>query len=111
ISLSDIAKQTGVKAGDFAKRLLDYGHHAPTVYFPQIVPECFLIEPTETETRSTLDTFADAMIAIKNEAQNDPDKVKTAPHSTPIGRLDEYRAATQLDCSCHGSTASQISTR
>jgi len=99
ISLADVAKQTGVKAADFAKRLLDYGFHAPTVYFPQIVPECMLIEPTETETRSTLDAFAEAMIAIKSEAASDPEKVKAAPWKTPVGRLDEYRAATQLDVS------------
>ena len=102
ISLSDIAKDLGVKAGDFAKRLLDYGFHAPTVYFPQIVPESMLIEPTETETRATLDAFAEALIAIKSEAKSDPEKVKAAPWTTPVGRLDEYRAATQLDVSCLG---------
>jgi len=102
ISLNDIAKKTGVKAGDCAKRLLDYGFHAPTVYFPMIVPECMLIEPTETESRATLDAFAEALIGIKSEAQSDPDKVKGAPWTTPVGRLDEYRAATQLDISYLG---------
>jgi len=102
ISLSKIAAATGVKAGDFAKRLLDYGFHAPTVYFPMIVPECMLIEPTETECRATLDAFAEALIAIKSEAENDPEKVKGAPTTTPVGRLDEYRAATQLDVSYFG---------
>jgi glycine dehydrogenase subunit 2 len=97
ISLSDVAKRTGVKAGDFAKRLLDYGYHAPTVYFPMIVPECMLIEPTETETRATLDGFAEALAAIRREAESDPDKVKRAPHTMPVAKLDEYRAATQLD--------------
>ncbi|MBM3333113.1 aminomethyl-transferring glycine dehydrogenase subunit GcvPB [Candidatus Sumerlaeota bacterium] len=103
ISLSNIARETGVKAGDFAKRLLDYGFHAPTVYFPTIVPECMLIEPTETESRQTLDAFADALIAIKAEAQTDPDKVRGAPWTLPVSRLDEYRAATQLDVSYSGS--------
>jgi len=102
ISLSEIAQKTGVKAGDFAKRLLDYGFHAPTVYFPMIVPECLLIEPTETESRATLDAFAEALIAIKSEAQSDPEKVKGAPWTTPVARLDEYRAATQLDVSRFG---------
>jgi glycine dehydrogenase subunit 2 len=102
ISLSEIAAATGVKAGDFAKRLLDYGFHAPTVYFPQIVPECMLIEPTETECCATLDAFAEAMISIKGEAQADPEKVKGAPWTTPVVRLDEYRAATQLDMSYSG---------
>lgn len=102
ISLADVAKKTGVKAGDFAKRLLDYGFHAPTVYFPQIVPECMLIEPTETESRSTLDAFAEAMVAIKREAEGEPDKVKRAPATTPVGRLDEYGAATRLDVSYFG---------
>jgi glycine dehydrogenase subunit 2 len=102
ISLSKIAAATGVKAGDFAKRLLDYGFHAPTVYFPMIVPECMLIEPTETECRATLDAFAEALIAIKSEAESAPDKVKGAPWTMPVGRLDEYRAATQLDVSYFG---------
>ena len=102
ISLSDVAKATGVKAGDFAKRLLDYGFHAPTVYFPQIVPECFLVEPTETETRATLDAFAEALVAIKAEAANDPETVKKAPSRMPVARLDEYRAAMQLDASYFG---------
>lgn len=102
MSLSDLAKETGVKAGDVAKRLLDYGFHAPTVYFPQIVPECLLIEPTETETRETLDAFAEALIAIKKEAHNEPDAVKNAPSKMPVARLDEYRAATKLDASYFG---------
>jgi len=102
ISLSDIAKDLGVKAGDVGKRLLDYGFHAPTTYFPLIVPECMLIEPTETEARATLDAFAEALIAIRSEAKSDPEKVKAAPWTTPVGRLDEYRAATQLDVSHFG---------
>jgi len=102
ISLNEIAKKTGVKAGDFAKRLLDYGFHAPTVYFPMIVAECMLIEPTETETRATLDAFAEALIGVKGEAETDPEKVKGAPGTMPVARLDEYRAATQLDVSYFG---------
>ncbi len=102
ISLADLARETGVKAGDVAKRLLDYGFHAPTVYFPLIVPECLLIEPTETESRATLDAFANALIAIKGEARTDPEKVKGAPWTLPVSRLDEYRAATQMDVSYFG---------
>ena len=86
-----------VGAGDFAKRLLDYGFHAPTVYFPQLVPECLLIEPTETESRETLDAFVEAMIAIRDEARADADILHQAPYSCPVRRLDEVRAAKELD--------------
>ncbi len=84
-------------ATDVAKRLLDYGFHAPTIYFPLLVPECLLIEPTETEDRQTLDAFVDAMAAIWEEAKADIDKVKGAPYSQPVRRLDDVRAARQLD--------------
>jgi glycine dehydrogenase subunit 2 len=87
----------GLTATDLAKRLLDYGFHAPTVYFPLLVPECLLIEPTETESRETLDAFVDAMVAIRDEAEKDMDYVHGAPYSTPVRRLDEVRAAKQLD--------------
>lgn len=97
VTLKKMAKETGVTAGDVAKRLLDYGFHAPTIYFPLLVPECLLIEPTETETKETLDAFVDAMKKIKEEAETDPDKVKNAPYTTPVRRLDEVRAAKQLD--------------
>ncbi len=90
-------KRTGVKTMDVAKRLLDYGFHAPTIYFPLNVPEALMIEPTETETREELDRFADAMIAIAEEAESDPDMVMSAPHHTPVRRLDEGRAGRQLD--------------
>jgi len=80
-----------------AKRMLDYGFHAPTIYFPLIVEEAIMIEPTETESKRTLDEFADAMQAIAREAQDEPDVVRTAPHSTPVRRLDEVRAARQPD--------------
>lgn len=83
----------GVRAADIAKRLLDYGFYAPTVYFPLIVRECMLVEPTETESKATLDSFVDAMRAIAEEAQHSPDLVKGAPHTCCIGRLDEVAAA------------------
>ncbi|MCY4093656.1 MAG: aminomethyl-transferring glycine dehydrogenase subunit GcvPB [Gammaproteobacteria bacterium] len=101
ISLRQEAKETGVTAMDFAKRLLDYGFHAPTTYFPLLIPECFLIEPTETETKEELDAFADAMIAILKEAQQEPELVKQAPHQQPVGRLDEVQAVRHLDVTAH----------
>jgi len=82
---------------DFAKRLLDYGFHAPTTYFPLLVPECLLIEPTESEDIEALDAFVDAMIAIREEAHENPELVKSAPHNLPVRRLDDVRAARQLD--------------
>ncbi len=82
---------------DFAKRLLDHGFHAPTTYFPLLVPECLLIEPTETETKEELDGFVEAMIAIRREASEDPDTLKGAPYSMPVRRLDDVRAARHLD--------------
>jgi glycine dehydrogenase subunit 2 len=95
LSDSQLEKETGVKTLDVAKRLLDYGFHAPTVYFPLVVPGALMIEPTETETRETLDEFVAAMLAILKEARETPDLVKQAPHSTLVGRLDEARAARQ----------------
>jgi len=97
LTLKRESKELGVSAMDFAKRLLDYGHHAPTTYFPLLVPECFLIEPTETEDRETLDNFIRAMIEIKNEAQEDSEKLKMAPHTMPVKRLDDVKAARELD--------------
>ena len=97
LSLKRQARDHGVTAMDFAKRLLDYGQHAPTTYFPLLVPECLLIEPTETEAKEDLDAFVDAMIAIKQEAETDPAKVKGAPYTMPVRRLDDVRAAKQLD--------------
>ncbi len=90
-------KKMGAKALDIAKRLLDYGFHAPTIYFPLIVPEAFMIEPTETESRETLESFAEAMIEISKEAETDPEKLRHAPYNTPVRRLDEARAARELD--------------
>ncbi len=83
----------GVTTLDIAKRLLDYGYHPPTIYFPLVVSDALMIEPTETETPETLDGFCEAMLAIAQEAKDDPGLVKGAPYSTPVGRLDEARAA------------------
>ena len=94
-------KKYGVRTLDVAKRLLDYGFHAPTVYFPLIVPEALMIEPTETETKETLDAFAEAMIKIKKEAEENPDLLHEAPHVTPVRRLDEARAARELNVRWH----------
>jgi glycine dehydrogenase subunit 2 len=97
ISLKGIARETGVIAMDFAKALLDRGFHAPTTYFPMLVPECLLIEPTETETKQEIDAFVAAMIEIRDQARTDPGKVKDAPVTTPVRRLDDVRAARQPD--------------
>ncbi len=97
VTLKKLKDQTGVSAMDFAKRLLDYGFHAPTTYFPMLVPECLLIEPTETESKETLDAFVTAMNQVKTEAEGQPDLVKTAPHNLPARRLDDVRAARELD--------------
>ena len=86
-----------VTAMDVAKRLLDYGFHAPTTYFPLLVPECLLIEPTETEAKEDLDRFCEAMIAIRREMEHEPEKLSAAPHTMPVRRLDDVRAAKQLD--------------
>ncbi|MBI1333139.1 MAG: aminotransferase class V-fold PLP-dependent enzyme [Armatimonadetes bacterium] len=90
-------KEHGVRALDISKRLIDYGFHPPTNYFPLIVPECLMIEPTETETKETLDEFCDAMIAICKEAVEDPDLLHDAPSTKVVGRLDETLAVKSLD--------------
>jgi glycine dehydrogenase subunit 2 len=97
ITIRRQARDFGVTAMDIAKRLLDYGFHAPTIYFPLLVPECLLIEPTETESKEMLDAFVVAMAQIEREARENPDQVKSAPHSLPVRRLDDVRAAKQLD--------------
>jgi glycine dehydrogenase subunit 2 len=97
ISFAADAKRYGVTAMDVAKRLLDYGIHAPTTYFPLLIPECFLIEPTETETKDELDALVNALVGIQREAETSPELVKGAPHTLPVKRLDEVRAARQLD--------------
>jgi glycine dehydrogenase subunit 2 len=97
VTLRREAREWGTNAMDFAKRLLDYGFHAPTTYFPLLVPECLLIEPTETESKEELDAFVAAMIAIRREAETEPEKLKGAPWTLPVRRLDDVRAAKQLD--------------
>jgi glycine dehydrogenase subunit 2 len=97
VTLKKLKDETGVTAMDFAKRLLDKGFHAPTTYFPLLVPECLLIEPTETESKQTLDAFVQAMAEILREARAEPELVKSAPHTTPVRRLDDVKAARELD--------------
>jgi glycine dehydrogenase subunit 2 len=97
ITLKKEAKELNITALDIAKRLLDYNFHAPTMYFPLLVPECLLIEPTETETKEAVDAFANALIQILNEAKTTPELVRTAPHTMPVRRLDEVKAARELD--------------
>jgi glycine dehydrogenase subunit 2 len=92
---ASLKKATGVRTLDVAKRLIDYGFHPPTIYFPLTVEEAMLIEPTETETLQSLDAFADALIAIAREAREEPATVHEAPHTTPVRRLDETAAARQ----------------
>jgi glycine dehydrogenase subunit 2 len=97
VTLKREARELGVTAMDFAKRLLDYGFHAPTTYFPLLVPECLLIEPTETESKEALDGFVEAMVRIREEAKVDPQVLKGAPYKLPVRRLDDVKAARELD--------------
>ncbi|KZY74607.1 glycine dehydrogenase (aminomethyl-transferring) [Oleiphilus sp. HI0071] len=97
VTLNSQAKHLGVNAMDFAKRLLDYGYHAPTTYFPLLIPECFLIEPTETESIEELEGFVAAMEKIQKEAEETPELVKNAPYTQPVKRLDDVKAARELD--------------
>jgi glycine dehydrogenase subunit 2 len=90
-------QENGVRALDISKRLMDYGLHPPTNYFPLIVPEALMIEPTETESKQTLDTFIDAMIQIAGESRDNPEIIKSAPHNTVVSRLDETQAVKNLD--------------
>jgi glycine dehydrogenase subunit 2 len=92
LSARNLKKEHGVSALDVAKRLMDYGFHPPTVYFPLVVPEALMIEPTESEAKETLDAFCDAMLAIAREAADEPELLHDAPHSRPVKRLDEVRA-------------------
>jgi glycine dehydrogenase subunit 2 len=96
VSARGLKREHGVTALDVAKRLMDHGFHPPTIYFPLIVAEALMIEPTETETRETLDAFCDAMVAIANEAAEDAQMLKDAPHTRPVSRLDEAEAAKRL---------------
>ena len=93
LSARGLKREHGITALDVAKRLQDFGIHPPTIYFPLIVPEALMIEPTETETKERLDAFVDAMQRIVQEAGEDPDLLRRAPHHRPVGRLDEVRAA------------------
>ena len=97
VTLKALREETGVTAMDVAKRLLDKGFHAPTTYFPLLIAECLLIEPTETESKQTLDAFVQAMQEILEEAHHNPQLVKSAPHATPVRRLDEVKAAREHD--------------
>ena len=97
VTLKRQAKELDVNAMDFAKRMLDFGVHAPTTYFPLLVPECLLIEPTETESIEALDRFVEVLTRIQQEAENEPEKVKGAPYRLPVRRLDDVRAARELD--------------
>jgi glycine dehydrogenase subunit 2 len=97
VTLRHEAKELQLTAMDIAKALLDYNFHAPTTYFPLLVPECLLIEPTETESKETLDNFVNAMIDIAKRAREDGESFKEAPYKTPVRRLDDVKAARQLD--------------
>ncbi|MEJ2180157.1 MAG: aminomethyl-transferring glycine dehydrogenase subunit GcvPB, partial [Gammaproteobacteria bacterium] len=97
LTLKRQAKEQGVNAMDYAKRLLDYGFHAPTTYFPLIVPECLLIEPTESESKQVLDKYVEAMIKIDQEAKENPELVKGAPYTLPVRRLDDVKAAREIN--------------
>lgn len=95
-------KESGIHTTDIAKRLLDYGYHPPTIYFPQIVPEAIMIEPNETESKETIDSFCEAMIAIAGDARDNPELVRNAPLTTPVRRLDEVKAAREPDVCWRG---------
>jgi glycine dehydrogenase subunit 2 len=102
VTLKNHAKQYHVSAMDVAKRLLDKGFHAPTTYFPLLVPECLLIEPSETEDKDTLDSFVSALQEIFVEMQTDPEMLKKAPYTLPVRRLDDVKAAKDLDIVWNG---------
>jgi glycine dehydrogenase subunit 2 len=93
LSGAPMKRDLNIRTLDLAKRLLDHGVHPPTVYFPLLVDEALLIEPTETETKETLDRFAEILVEILREAAEDPEVARTAPHTTPVRRLDEAAAA------------------
>ncbi|AKQ33237.1 aminomethyl-transferring glycine dehydrogenase subunit GcvPB [Candidatus Coxiella mudrowiae] len=97
VTVKPLTRQYGITALDIAKRFLDYGFHAPTIYFPLLIPECLLIEPTETESKQTLDRFIEALQKILVEIKDNSEIVQNAPHRQPVGRLDEVKAARDLD--------------
>jgi glycine dehydrogenase subunit 2 len=96
-SAQTLKRENGVRALDLAKALLDHGYMAPTIYFPLLVPECLMIEPTETETKETLDGFVETLRGIVDEAKRNPQALFDAPKNTVVGRVDETRAARQPD--------------
>jgi glycine dehydrogenase subunit 2 len=106
-SSASLKRRTGVRTLDVAKRLIDFGFHPPTIYFPHTVDESMLIEPTETESIDTLDAFADALAAIAAEAATEPDVVRGAPHTAPVRRLDEATAARQPNLRWRPMTGSE----
>jgi glycine dehydrogenase subunit 2 len=106
-SSSTLKSQTGIRTLDVAKRLIDYGFHPPTVYFPLTVEEALLIEPTETESIESLDAFVEALRCIVDEAHADPDLLHSAPHDSPVRRLDETTAARQPNLRWRAMTGSQ----
>jgi glycine dehydrogenase subunit 2 len=107
-SAADIKRRTGVRTLDIAKRLIDKGFHPPTIYFPLTIEEAMLIEPTETESVETLDAFADALLEIAREAETEPELVTSAPHTAPVGRLDEATAARQPNLRWRPMTGSEM---
>jgi len=113
LSARNLKREHGITALDVAKRLMDFGIHPPTVYFPLVVPEALMIEPTETEVKARLDEFVDAMLQISREAAEDPELLRTAPHTRPVTRLDEVRAAKEpvVRYDFAGHTTTQAGTR
>jgi glycine dehydrogenase subunit 2 len=107
ITVRRLAQELGVTAMDVAKGLLDLGFHAPTTYFPQLVSECLLIEPTETESKQTLDAFVQAMATILAEARQQPERLQRAPYTLPVRRLDDVRAARELDLAYRGGVGGE----
>ncbi len=103
VTVAPQKKTSGVTALDFSKALLDYGIHAPTNYFPLLVPECLLIEPTETESKDTLDQFVAVMASLLAQAKDDPEALKQAPRTTPVRRLDDVKAVRMLDVAWRGA--------
>ena len=95
LSGAPMRRELGLKTLDLAKRLLDFGFHPPTVYFPLLVDEALMVEPTETETKESLDAFAEAVEEILAEAEADPEVARQAPYTTPVRRLDEVKATRQ----------------
>jgi glycine dehydrogenase subunit 2 len=107
-SAATLRRETGIRTLDVAKRLIDFGFHPPTIYFPLTVDEAMLIEPTETESKETLDAFADAMLAIAAEAHDEPERVSSAPTTAPVRRLDEASAARQPNLRWRPMTGRQM---